>query len=86
MNAAAKFYELKADGLGDDFLTEVKRALSSIQKHPNRWPVVEGNFRKHRVKKFPYSIAYISRDDIILIIAIAHQKRRPSYWKDRLSS
>ncbi len=84
MISAAKFYESIAEGFGDDFLAEVKRALRSIQKNPDRWPVVEENIRKHRMNRFPFYIVYFIRGEVIIIIAIAHQKRRPGYWKNRI--
>jgi len=34
---------------------------------------------------FPYNVLYAIEKDTIVIVAVAHQKRRPSYWKARLS-
>ncbi|HMF31401.1 MAG TPA: type II toxin-antitoxin system RelE/ParE family toxin [Candidatus Lokiarchaeia archaeon] len=84
MNAAARFYDLQVDGLGEDFLSELQFALQSIQKFPYRWSIFEEDFRKYRLKKFPYNIFYSVSEDQIIIIAVAHQKRKPDYWKNRI--
>ena len=35
------------------------------------------------LKKFPFRIVYRSIGDRVLVVAIAHAKRRPGYWRDR---
>ncbi|HEU5117317.1 MAG TPA: hypothetical protein VFT74_11690, partial [Isosphaeraceae bacterium] len=41
--------------------------------------------RKMRFSRFPYTVYFAELDDVIWIAAVAHQKRRPSYWIDRRS-
>jgi hypothetical protein len=36
------------------------------------------------VSRFPYQIVYRRRPDEIVIVAVAHVKRKPGYWKDRV--
>jgi hypothetical protein len=33
---------------------------------------------------FPYSVIFQLEDDIILVVAVAHAKRRPGYWRKRI--
>jgi len=42
------------------------------------------NVRKFLLARFPYSVYYLSRDDEVLILAVAHGSRRPGYWRHRL--
>ncbi len=35
------------------------------------------------VKRFPFQVAYRLMPDSIVIVAIAHLKRKPGYWNDR---
>jgi len=35
------------------------------------------------VARFPYHVVYRLEDDEIVILAIAHMKRRPGFWKHR---
>jgi hypothetical protein len=39
-----------------------------------------------RARVFPYAVLYSIEDDYILIVAIAHGKRRPGYWRHRLTT
>lgn len=48
-------------------------------------PGVSGELDAKRLllRRFPYSIVVRESDDEILVIAVAHQHRRPGYWRDR---
>ncbi|TFG19672.1 MAG: type II toxin-antitoxin system RelE/ParE family toxin [Promethearchaeota archaeon] len=86
MNASAQFYDHKAFGLGLDFLEEIERAIHLIAKNPELTPAIE-NIHKYNTRKFPFSIYYVydTNEEKIIILTIAHQKRRPGYWKERIS-
>ena len=45
------------------------------------WPRVE--HRACPVKRFPFRIVYRVVEGSVLVVAIAHAKRRPGYWKNR---
>jgi hypothetical protein len=36
------------------------------------------------VERFHYDVIYLAREEIVLIVAIAHHKRKPGYWRRRL--
>jgi ParE-like toxin of type II ParDE toxin-antitoxin system len=81
---AQKWYESRRTGLSGDFVTEVDRALERITSHPDRWPIYRNRFRRVRLRRFPYSIFYsLERADLILVLAVAHVRRRPDYWLRR---
>ena len=42
-----------------------------------------GQTRKLRLGKFPYSLVYRVSDDVITVLAVAHQSRKPGYWQGR---
>lgn len=44
------------------------------------------SIRRRKVGVFPYRVVYFVRDDELLIVAFAHQSRRPGYWKQRIVS
>jgi toxin ParE1/3/4 len=80
---AAKFYEARSTGLGHSFLAAVRRAIEQIQAYPESSPVVRAGLRRKTLPRFPYSLIYGAELGAIKIIAVMHQKRRPSYWKGR---
>ncbi|MEO0249066.1 MAG: type II toxin-antitoxin system RelE/ParE family toxin [candidate division WOR-3 bacterium] len=83
LNEAADFYDLESPGLGSVFIDEMQRAIGRISEFPEAAPLVRGRVRKKPMAKFPYSLVYSVRPDEIRILAVAHQKRRPFYWRGR---
>ena len=83
MYAAARYYELQAPGLGQDFLNKVDNALQDLVRSPERWPVVQEDIRRRLIRRFPYSLIYRIDHNEVVILAVMHQKRHPSYWLPR---
>lgn len=83
MLEAAMFYESQVSQLGVQFLDQIDAALVSILQHPNVGTLIRSGIRKRRVHRFPYSLLYRIDPDEIVILAVAHQHRRPDYWVDR---
>ena len=83
LKEAARYYESKVDGLGFAFLDEVERVVNLIGDNPESAPRIYKVVRRKILRGFPYSIMYSIVDDSIRILAIANQKRRPFYWRDR---
>jgi plasmid stabilization system protein ParE len=83
---AARYYESEAPGVGLAFIAEVHRAILVIVSHPKSAKIVRDGIRKKVLSHFPYSLLYSQETDLILIVAVAHHKRRPTYWRSRLRS
>lgn len=83
INEAADFYDLQSPGLGSVFIEEVRRAMESISQFPKATPLVGGRVRKKLLIRFPYSLLYSIQSEEIRLLAVAHQKRRPFYWRGR---
>jgi plasmid stabilization system protein ParE len=81
---AARYYEGEAPGVGLAFIVEVHRVVSAILSHPRAAKIVRGGIRKKQLSHFPYSLLYLLETDLVLIVAVAHHKRRPTYWRNRL--
>lgn len=80
---AVRYFELEYAGLGRRFKEEVRRAALRIAEYPQAWSVERGEVRKCLLHKFPYKLLYSVEHDHILVIAVAHQHRKPDYWIDR---
>lgn len=91
LRSAALWYEERRDSLGDEFMAAVTTALQRIGAAPELFPVWPGlsqtapRIRKAVVEQFPYLVAFERHEEFILVLAIAHQKRRPLYWLARAS-
>ena len=80
-----RYYENDYPGRGDRFVAAVDVVLRDIAEHPDRYPLLlEPDIRSAKVKRFPYRIVYVVIGDDVDIVAVAHAKRRPAYWRRRL--
>ena len=81
---AAFFYEKQVEGLGKRFTDTIEKALSTIAENPQIYPRLEKDFQKCPTSPFPYKIIFKVEQNRIVIIAVAHNKRRPNYWSERI--
>ena len=82
--ASALWYEQQSPGLGEEFLGELASAIRAIRESPDRWFRTSGGERRYLLHRFPFAVIYRHRSGDIFILAIAHVRRRPGYWKDRV--
>jgi len=86
LEAVVTYYEEKRPGLGALFLADVKKARDRIVELPAAAREVRTSIRRRSIHRFPYFLYYAIDEGEIFIIAIAHKRRRPEYWKKRLRS
>lgn len=79
--ASAAYYESKLPGLGTDFLGEFRQTLSLFDKNPEIGVVIELPYRRVVLNRFPFSIIYRFKEPTVRIVAVAHQRRKPGYWR-----
>lgn len=90
LRAAALWYDERRAGLGDGLVAEVTATLDRIGEAPHAfplWPGVTGGaapIRRGVVRRFPYVVAFEAHPGTILVLAVAHAKRRPLYWLSRV--
>jgi plasmid stabilization system protein ParE len=81
---AVRRYEENEPGLGRIFLDDIDRALRLIKVYPHAGTQIEFEIRRSLFTRFPYSLIYATDNDSIVVIAVAHQRREPLYWADRM--
>jgi phosphoribosyl-ATP pyrophosphohydrolase len=86
---AAIWYEKERPGLGREFLDEFYRtlALLTLEVVPlasTRDELGERTTMRLFLHRFPYSVVVVQQFGETLIVAVAHQSRRPDYWRERL--
>jgi plasmid stabilization system protein ParE len=82
---AIDYYNTERAGLGFEFSDEVKSALTRITNYPKAWTSLSKRTRCCQVHRFPYSIIYELRSDLIVIVAIQHHRRKPVNWRKRIA-
>jgi toxin ParE1/3/4 len=85
--ASAEWYESRQQGLGVVFVEAVGRALEGIVEAPqtNRLWRRGYPYRRHVLCRFPYTIIFTATELSIEVTAIAHAKRKPGYWLNRVA-
>lgn len=88
LRAATEWYDDRA-GLGDELAAEIQAATTLITTTPEGFAPARGvrariGARQASVKRFPYRVIFVELDREIRVVALAHTRRRPGYWRDRL--
>jgi len=73
---AAEKYESLSEGWGDEFITAVDEAAAEVALNPGRYPEAFGEFRRVRLRLFPYSLIYRTTNEAIVVMACARNPRR----------
>jgi plasmid stabilization system protein ParE len=86
--ASAEWYERQQPGLGLAFSSAVFRALDTIGEQPDTWPEWPGvrhtpPIRRFILADFPFAVPYVVLEDRVVVLAVAHVRRRPGYWVRR---
>lgn len=81
---ALTFYRQESDALAGRLYDEIHRLIVDVCAAPHLYRVVASPLRRHFSETFPYAVLYVEKPDHIAIYAVAHFKRRPGYWRERL--
>ncbi len=65
------------------FAGAVDDALLKSALNPAQFASRDGVHRDCPVERFPFRIVYRIVEDRVLVVALAHAKRRPGFWKRR---
>lgn len=75
------FYDAKKAGLGLEFLDELHRTWLALLEYPELGAPHSRDVRRVVLGRFPFVVLYSLEPDEIVVHAIAHQRRRPDYWR-----
>jgi plasmid stabilization system protein ParE len=81
---AHRRYAERSERAAERFLAELDRAVQNIGEFPERYPRHSHGARVFLLRRFPFLIIYKEYADQAKIVAVAHGRRRPGYWKRRL--
>jgi plasmid stabilization system protein ParE len=80
---AARYYAERDPRVAEQFVAAVEEALERIVDSPTRWRIIDEDVRRCLTHVFPYAVLYTIESDFVLIVAVMHCSREPSYWKAR---
>lgn len=84
LSEAADNYDREREGLGARFVEKIRVATDLASRYPKMAPRAHGAVRRKMIAGFPYSVLYSAEEEDILVIAVAHHRRHPTYWIARL--
>lgn len=83
LEAASSLYESQRPGLGDELTDEIEDVCLLLSEYPAIGRTVDDLHRSVPLRKFPFMLVYRVRGTVVLIVAIAHKRKRPGYWRSR---
>jgi toxin ParE2 len=86
LEEAVAWYRALAPALDQRLLAEVRAGCRLIAEHPHAWHPIESGVRRFRLRHFPYGLIYVIEAEEIIVLAVAHLHREPTYWRSRMSS
>ena len=82
--AAYEWYAQRSLVAARGFREELRHAVEAVAKAPDRWPQYGIRARRYLFPRFPFGLVYRLRDGEVEVLAVAHGKRRPGYWRHRM--
>jgi len=83
LTETSDWYDQQAIGLGMDFLKEFDAAVCQLVVFPKLFQELLPGIRRCQMNRFPCSVMYKVDADHVLILAVAHHKRKPMYRSTR---
>lgn len=81
---AYDWYEDQRTGLGEEFLEVVQVCVKEICREPLLYQKTQKNYRRARLRKFPYFVVFKYERGTVKIISVWHAARNPDVLRSRL--
>lgn len=79
------FYETRRAGLGASYLASFEAAMERVAEAPHRYRVERNpDIQRIRLERFPFHVLFRETPNGVQVLAVAHDRRRPTYWLNRL--
>jgi hypothetical protein len=89
LDAAIAWYDQGGQGRGDRFAAAYDAAIDRCVMWPESGVEYQVDapdvaVRTARVARSAYRVIYFVEDGVLWVVAVAHERRRPGYWRDRV--
>ena len=83
---AVLWYDERETGLGLELTLEVWAVIGRAVENPRHHLLLRHRpeVRRVLIRRFPYRIFFIVRDDAIVVFAVLHAARHDRHWRERL--
>ena len=85
VDEAITYFDAQRPGLGERFERDLSETVAFITDYPLTGTRLSIYTRKHKLRTFKYHVIYVVESTELVIVAVAHRRRRPGYWASRLN-
>lgn len=75
-------------GRGLRLMQAVQNVVQRVERFSRSapmWPGLDDHeVRRAKVRRPPYLVVYVRHDDHLVVVAVAHTRKKPGYWVDRV--
>jgi plasmid stabilization system protein ParE len=82
---ARLWYREKSGSAAAAYFAALDLAVAAIAENPEMWPWYAHGTRRYILHRFPFYLVYRETADRLELIAVAHGRRKPGYWKNRIA-
>jgi|ERR1035441_435947 plasmid stabilization system protein ParE len=82
---AVTWYAQRSLRTADRFLDELDRLVELIAAAPGRFQPFDTGLRRAGFRRFPYYLVFRADETRTEVLAVAHVKRRPGFWRERVA-
>lgn len=79
-----RFYADRSRGLASGLRGEVQSVLDLLAEVPLAGQKQRTGVRGIPIRRFPFTVFYRAEATRVYVLAVAHQRREPGYWRERL--
>jgi len=80
---AVQWYRQRSSKAAAGFVAELSHAIQQVAETPERWPRYKANTRRYIFSVYAFSLVYSLAVHEVMVVAVAHAKRKPGYWLSR---
>lgn len=83
LDAAVSYLEDRVPGLGNEFLEDVERTGTLLSQFFQIGRRLDSMHRAIPLQRFSFNLIYRISNGEAIVVAVAHKRRRPGYWRQR---
>ena len=83
IEAAFLWYQDRNPEVADAFRAEVFECIDGLTDDPEKWKMDEWGTQRCLLRHFPYTVFYEISGKDVFVLAVAHRRREPGYWRRR---
>jgi len=84
LDEAFDWYAKQSTSAARRFWIAVHEAAEKAARQPTLYAMFNGIHRSCPVTRFPYRLFFFVEEDLLTVVAVAHNSRRPDFWEDRI--